>query len=112
MRANLFIWMCIPTRLFLAWLPQVLSGYLRILGLLVSMLAAGTLYLALTNGRMDAAEAGGKTWWAPFRFIHGGLLATAALMLLRNDQNASLPLAIDAMIGIATFFTERLGLPK
>lgn len=112
MRAILFIWICIPTRLFLAWLPQALPGYLKMLGLIVSMMAAGTLYLAITNGRMNAGEGGGKTWWSPFRFIHGGLLAVAAIMLLKNDKNASLPLAIDAMIGIAAFFTERLGLPK
>lgn len=112
MRANLFIWMCIPTRLFLAWLPQVLPGYLRVLGLVVAMMAAGTLYLALTNGRMNAGEGGGKTWWAPFRYIHGALLAVAAIMLLKNDKNASLPLAIDAMVGVGAFFTKRLGLPK
>ena len=112
MRANLFIWVCIPTRLFLAWLPQVMPGYLKVLGLVVSMMAAGTLYLAITNGRMNAVESGGKTWWAPFRFIHGALLAAAAAMLLKNNANASLPLAIDAIVGIAVFFTERLGLPK
>lgn len=112
MRANLFIWFCIPTRLYLAWLPQVMPGHLRALGLIVSMMAAGTLYLAITNGRMNAVEAGRKTWWAPFRFIHGALLAASAVMLLKNNRNASLPLAIDTMIGIAVFFTERLDLPK
>lgn len=111
-RANLFIWVCIPTRLFLAWLPQVMPEHLKILGLVVSMMATGTLYLAITNGRMNAVEAGGKTWWAPFRFVHGSLLAAAALMLLKNNRNASLPLAIDAIIGIAAFFSRRLGLPK
>lgn len=112
MRANLFIWVCIPTRLYIAWLPQVMPGRLRVLGLVISIMAAGTLYLAITNGRMNAVEAGGKTWWAPFRFIHGALLAAAAAMLLKNNRNASLPLAIDAIIGIAAFFTERLDLPK
>ena len=112
LRAILFIWFCIPTRLFLAWLPQVMPRHLRKLGLIVSMMAAGTLYLAVTNGRMNAVESGGKTWWAPFRFIHGALLSAAAAMLIKNDKNASLPLAIDAMIGIAAFFTERIDLPK
>lgn len=112
MRAILFLGVCIPIRLFMAWLPQVIPKYLHILGLVVAAMAFGTLYLAITNSRMNAGEGGGKTWWAPFRYIHGGLLAGAAIMLLKNDANASLPLAIDAMIGIASFFTERLGLPK
>jgi hypothetical protein len=112
LRANLFMWFCIPARLFLAWLPQIMPRHLRKLGLIVSMMAAGTLYLAVTNGRMNALESGGKTWWAPFRFIHGSLLAAAAVMLFKNNGNASLPLAIDAIIGIAAFFTERLDLPK
>ena len=112
LRAILFICFCIPTRLILAWLPQVMPRHLRKLGLIVSMMAVGTLYLAVTNGRMNALESGGKTWWAPFRFIHGALLSAAAAMLIKNDKNASLPLARDAMIGIAAFFTERIDLPK
>ena len=111
-RASLFLGICIPTRLFLAWLPQVFPNHLHILGLIVGTMALGTLYLAITNSRLNATEGGGKTWWAPFRYIHGSLLAIASIMLFKNDANASLPLALDAIIGITLFFTERLGLPK
>lgn len=111
-RAILFLGICIPLRLFMAWLPQVIPNHLNILGLLVGAMAFGTLYLAITNSRMNAGEGGGKTWWAPFRYIHGGLLAAAAIMLFKNDSNASLPLALDVIVGIASFFTKRLGLPK
>lgn len=112
MRANLFIWGCIPTRLYLAWIPQEMPQYLRHIGLIVSIMSLGTLYLAFTGNRMNAAEGGMKTWWAPFRYIHGALLAIAAIMLLNNDSNASIPLGIDVIIGILTFFIKRLGLPN
>ena len=111
-RANLFIWICIPLRLYLAWLPQVIPKYLKLFGFIIAILAIGTMYLALTNGRMNASEGGMRTWWAPFRYIHGALLSVAAIMLLKNDANASLPLAIDVIVGIAAFFSTRLKLPK
>ena len=107
LRAILFIWFCIPTRLFLAWLPQVMPRHLRKLGLIVSMMAAGTLYLAVTNGRMNAVESGGKTWWAELRLIHAALLICAAVYLFKGSKTASVPLLIDALSGILFYFIKR-----
>ena len=104
-RAFLFICVCIPIRFAMVYFARKLPlDYLRYFGLIVLAMATGTLYLFFTNGRMNAAEAGGKTWWAPFRGIHGMLLLAAAIYLLRKKRNAMIPLLLDVIMGMV-FFT-------
>ena len=107
----LFLTICIPLRLALAYLPQVLpKPYLSYLGLIILIMAIGTLYLGWTNTRLHAVEAGGLTWWSPYRLVHGMLLLCAALYLSRRDRNASVPLLLDVLFGIVLFFMVRVGL--
>jgi hypothetical protein len=104
-RAILFISACIPVRFAMVYLARKLPlEYLQYFGLVVLAMATGTLYLFFTNGRMNAAEGGGKTWWAPFRGVHGMLLLAAAVYLLREKRNAMIPLLLDVIIGMI-FFT-------
>ena len=97
-RALLFIFACIPTRLFLAYLPQILPMYLlQPFGIIIMIMAIGFTYLAITNRRMNAVEGGGKTWWADKRLVHAGLLGTASVYLLMKDRMASVPLMLDTI---------------
>ena len=110
-RVLLFVFLCIPSRLLLAYLPQVLpKQYLVYYGILILSMSIGFLYLAVNNSRLNAPEGGGKTWWASYRFIHGMLLLTAFIYLIKSDKNASIPLLIDAIFGIALFFIMRVGI--
>jgi hypothetical protein len=111
MRLLLFIGMCVPLRLGLAYLPSILpEQYLDYLGIVVLTMSLGTLYLGWTNSRLRAPEGGGKTWWAPYRLIHGMLLLTASLYLFRGDRRASVPLLMDVLFAIVLFFIIRVGL--
>ena len=111
LRLVLFLFLCIPVRLLLAYLPQVVpKPYLSYLSLVVLIMAIGTLYLGWTNTRLHAVEAGGLTWWSPYRLVHGVLLLCAALYLSRGDRNASVPLLLDVLLGIVLFFVVRVGL--
>ena len=104
-RAFWFISACIPIRFLMVYLAKKLPlEYLRYFGLVVLAMATGTLYLFFTNSRMNAAEGGGKTWWAPFRGVHGMLLLAAAAYLLREKRTAMIPLLLDVMMGMV-FFT-------
>lgn len=108
-RVVLFIGLCIPLRLGLAYLPHILPySQLRYLGILTATMAFGALYLALTHTRLHAIEGGGYTWWAPYRLIHGMLLLTATLYLIRKERTASVPLLMDALLGLVLFFTVRV----
>ena len=110
-RLVLFLGVCVPLRLGLAYLPSILpQQYLDYLGLVVLTMALGTLYLGWTNSRLKAPEGGGLTWWAPYRLIHGMLLLTASLYLFRGDRRAGVPLLLDILFGIVLFFIIRVGL--
>ena len=109
-RAVLFLGICIPLRLTLAYLPRILpTAFLRYLAVLTGAMACGTLYLALTNTRLHATEGGGVTWWAPYRLTHGMLLLAATVYLMKQDRTAYLPLLIDALLGVLLFFAVRGG---
>ena len=109
-RALLFIFACIPIRLFLAYLPQILPTYLlQPFGIVIMTMAIGFAYLGITGKRMQAGEGGGKTWWADIRLVHAGLLGTASLYLLMKNRTASVPLMLDSISGILFFFNMRLG---
>ena len=108
-RAMLFIFACIPIRLLLAYLPQVLPvRLLQPFGLIILAMASGFTYLAITRGRMNAGEAGGKTWWADVRLIHAGLLGASSVYLFMKERSATLPLMLDAIAGILFFFAIRM----
>jgi hypothetical protein len=111
LRLFLFLSVCIPIRLYLAYIPQVLDKrYFLYFAVMIGLMGIGTLILAFTNSRLNAPEGGGKTWWASYRFIHGMLLMTAFIYLIKGDKNASIPLLLDVMVGITLFFISRLGI--
>jgi hypothetical protein len=61
------------------------------------------LLLYFFNLRLNAPEAGGKTWWTNLRLFHGLLYICAAIYSLNMDKFASVPLVIDVVIGIFAF---------
>jgi hypothetical protein len=108
-RIALFWGVCIPLRLGLAYVPTVLNGaQFDYVGAIVGAMACGTLYLAGTNNRLRAPEGGGRTWWAPYRFVHGFLLLAAAVYLFRRDRRAYVPLLVDVLLGAALFLSARV----
>lgn len=68
-RFLLFFLVCIPLRLFLAYIAfeNVNENALRIFTLLLSL---SWFYLYFTKSRMNAIEGGGKTWWHEMRLYH------------------------------------------
>ncbi len=107
-RALAFLFLCIPSRLLLAYGAKELpTNRLQLLGLIVGSMASTTLFLFFSGNRLEAGEGGGVTWWASFRLLHGCLLLAAATYLLRKDRSAVYPLIADVAIGILVFFTVR-----
>jgi isoprenylcysteine carboxyl methyltransferase (ICMT) family protein YpbQ len=102
-----FILGCIPVRLllvFLTWnIAKNHSNYMKLLGLLLLLPSLGFLYLYFTNGRQRAFEAGGKTWWANLRLIHGLLYLSASIYALKGDNKVWVPLLLDVVLGFLAF---------
>lgn len=101
----LFLFGCLPVRVLLALLAyKIDSNYLPYLSILFISIGASFIYLYLTNSRLKAPEAGGKTWWHNIRPIHGMLYLTAGIYALKKDTNmASLILCIDVVFGLSAF---------
>jgi hypothetical protein len=53
-----------------------------------------------------AFEAGGKTWWAELRLIHGLMYLAAAIYALQLKDVASIPLTIDVIFGLTVFLNK------
>ena len=105
-RIILFLFLCIPIRLSFVYAAKELNDkYIKYFMAMIGLIGINTLYLWISNKRLDAPEGGGITWWAPFRLLHAFLYLTAFFYLLRgNRQNASISLLIDVMLGLSIFF--------
>jgi uncharacterized membrane protein len=100
----LFLFGCIPVRFLLAYTPLLLNkNLLPYLGVCLSIMSLGFLFLFFQNLRLNAPEANGNTWWANFRLVHGALLMCAAIYCFRSDSIAWVPLTMDVLFGILLF---------
>ncbi len=106
---KLFLLFCIPTRIALALLAYKLDDkYLRMFGLLLLIIAISFLILYFFNLRLNAFEAGGKTWWKKYRIIHGLLYLIAAIFAIQRIRLAHYPLLLDVLIGLTLFVIRYL----
>ena len=123
-RLFLFILVCLPIRLLIAWVPyffKLSNTYLLLYGMF--LYAIGTSFLVLYFGkyRLNAPEGGGNTWWHSFRIIHGLLYCLSGILLLlkwlqldSDIQNAysflqiSQLMTIDVLVGLYLFVSHEL----
>ena len=105
-----FLLLCIPARIILAWGTQIVPNeYLVYYGILLLLIGLSFLYLFITNSRLYAPEAGGKTWWAQFRVLIGFSYIAAAVYAFQGKRNLIwIPLAIDIIFGIIIFALHHL----
>lgn len=120
----LFLTMCIPLRVIFALLPNYNlikkigikfnpKIFYTLYALILLVISFGFLYLYFTNSRLNAPEAGGKTWWYNLRLLHGMLYLCATIYILWNINNlemikyASLPLILDVIVGLCSFINHR-----
>ena len=104
----LFLGLCIPARLFIAWLSTVIPAtYLPLFACFLLVVAIAFLYLYFTNGRLQAPEAGGATWWASYRLIIGLLWLAAAIYAFQGESSLIwIPLVIDVLFGMVIFYKK------
>jgi len=95
--------------LFLAWASQnVPPEYLKYFGILLLGISLSFLYLYFGNLRLNATEAGGKTWWADYRLVFGALYMIAAIYSFQGRQKLVIvPLAMDVIFGFILFLAKR-----
>jgi|APGre2960657373_1045057.scaffolds.fasta_scaffold314132_2 hypothetical protein len=101
----LFLFICVPLRSLLIWhSTKVPNKYLSVILLAFSL---SFLYLYFSNSRLKAPEAGGMTWWAPYRLIIGLLyLASAIYAFQGRTEMVRIPLIIDVILGLILFLIK------
>lgn len=105
---TLFIWGCIPTRVFLTYLAYIVSKpTLKYMGYVALLPAIGFMYFYLSGTRKTGVETGGAPiWWNHLRPIHAALYATFAYFAIMGDRRAWMALAADALLGLTAFIIK------
>ena len=103
----LFLFGCIPFRLLLVYISTIIPlDKLKYFGVLLLLISISFIYLYFTNGRLNAPEAGGITWWANLRIIHGLLYLAASIYAFQGKSLIWVPLLIDVIFGLSAFILK------
>ena len=106
----LFLLVCIPLRILLAYLAKVGSmRVLQLIGLFAITMSIGFMYIYITGTRQTGAEVfEGKIWWNDFRPVHAFIYAYFAWMVFvsQNYDDAWILLALDVVVGLFASFTH------
>jgi len=106
---KIFIFGCIPARLLLVLLIyKINQKYLPYFSIFLFAIGISFIYLYITNSRLNAPEAGGKTWWKNLRPVHGILYLLAAILSMMKNRLAALILLIDVIFGTGAFLIHSL----
>ena len=100
----IFLLGCITMRLLLVYISTIIpSNKLKFFSIPLFIISLSFMYLYFTNGRLNAPEANGVTWWSNLRIIHGVLLLAAAIYALQKKKLVWVPLLIDVLFGLSAF---------
>lgn len=106
----LFLLVCIPLRILLAYLAKVGSmRVLQLIGLFAATMSIGFMYIYITGTRQTGAEVfGAKIWWNDFRPVHAFIYAYFAWMVFvsQNYDDAWILLALDIVVGLFASLTH------
>lgn len=104
-RILLFVFGCLGARLLLVYIAKTVSkDWLRILGYLALIPAAGFLYIYLTGSRKTGAEVfGDRIWWNSLRPIHAALYLLFAILAIMQYTCAWKVLLADVILGATVF---------
>ena len=105
-----FLLLCIPARIIIALGSQFIpNDYLWLYASVLLLIGLSFVYLFITNSRLNAPEAGGKTWWSQFRIIIGFFYIAAAVYAFQGKRNLIwIPLAMDIVFGLTIFAYQHI----
>jgi hypothetical protein len=99
-RKLLFMFGCVPIRLFLIYIAKKASmTQLRLLSIPAFLISIGFIYQQKKGKKIGYFE--GPVWW--HRGIHGLLWMIFAILAFRKIQTAYIVLIVDLIIGMISF---------
>ena len=104
-RFMLFLFGCIPTRLFIVYLAKNASiEYLPLLGYIALLPAIGFVYLFLSGTRKTGPEVfGDKIWWNNLRPIHAIFYLLFSYNAINKIKTGWIYLLYDVIFGLFSF---------
>lgn len=105
-RQLLFLFICLPMRLIMSFLPIYLNKYLKkIYSMLLLIIGLSFLYLYFFNSRQKGIF-NQPAWWHNIRLLHGMLFLTASIYLFNNSNISTITLLLDVFIGLILFINN------
>jgi len=102
-RSNIFILLCIPCRLLIAYLANVVSDkYLKIMGYIYGLVGIGFMY-AYLNKMQNTPGIKGNIWWHDLRPIFSVIYAGFSILAIACNRSAYKLLYIDVIFGLLAF---------
>lgn len=123
-RSLLFLLVCTPIRLLIAWIPilfNLSNNILLLYGIILYLIGKSFIVLYFGNYRLNAPEGGGNTWWHSFRIVHALFYCTSGILIVLKWMNTQIGiqnyysllhvsqlLSIDIIFGLILFFYYEL----
>ncbi len=104
-RMVLFLIGCIGLRLLLVYIAKNVSvRWLRYMGYLALLPAAGFIYIYITGSRQTGVEVfGDKIWWDHLRPVHTVFYLLFAFNAIKGNPHAWMFLLADVVFGLINF---------
>ena len=105
-RFVLFLFLCIPTRLFLSYIIKKMKDKnIRLaLAIIILIMGMGFLIIYLGNFRKTGEETfGNKIWWNNLRPIHSFMYLYTSYLIFYNKENPHIIIFYDTIIGLISF---------
>lgn len=86
-RVFLFLCLCTPIRILIAWLPfyvKLNNMFILIYTCFLFLIGISFLILYIFELRLNAPEGGGYTWWHSHRIVHSIFFLLSSIILFLN----------------------------
>ena len=104
-RQLLFLFGCVPFRLWLVYLAKTLPpDKVRTMGIFAIFPTLGFLFLYVANARLKGAETFGQPiWWHALRLHHFLLYLLFVVTAFTKPESSFVPLLVDVILGTSAF---------
>ena len=108
-RILLFIFLCIPFRIFLVYIAKYKQKYLKFLSFFAIIIGIGFIYFYFSGTRKIGLETFGELiWWNDLRLVHAFNFLTFSILTYFKPNIAFLPLLFDVIIGFNSWILYTL----
>lgn len=103
----LFLFVCFPARVLLAYFAKYLRGYYLLVFSLITFVIGIQFIRHYINNSPNVGFFGSNVWWENYRLVHGLNYLMFSVAALYKYKNAWLFLLLDAFLALLFFIYEK-----